>query len=62
MCQRVVVGGGERKGTWNACYFRGSFWGVDQGTAHLMVGSPAGVKVVVEKVHRKKKIGNDKVF
>ena len=42
-----------REGTWLACYCRGSFQGVDQGTAHLMVGSSAGVEVVTIKVTRK---------
>ena len=47
---------------WRACWCQGSFQGVDQGTVHLMVGSPTGVEVVVEKVHRKKYFDNGKVI
>ena len=40
-------------GAWVACCFRGSFQEVDQVMTHLMVGSLAGVEVVIGKFHRK---------
>ena len=44
-----------RGGTWSTCRCRGFFEEVDQGTAHLMVGSSAGDEVVTGKFFRQQR-------